>query len=122
MKWKSPLTILNLVTVVDDLASSTVYDDLLFNAQLNTAFTGLLYLGEMTWPDTIALRDYKKITMHFSIEWTVKTYSFWLPTHKADITFKGNWIVVKKITGAPDPYPIMEQYIKSRDVLFSFHP
>jgi hypothetical protein len=29
---------------------------------------------------------------------------------------------VKKITGAPDPYPIMEQYIKSWDVLFPFHP
>jgi hypothetical protein len=103
----------NLVTVADDLASSTVHDNLLFNAQLNTAFTGLLRLGEMTWPDTISLRDYKKISMRFSMEWTVNTYSFWLPTHKADTTFEGNRIVVKKITGAPDPYPIMEQYIKS---------
>jgi hypothetical protein len=50
------------------------------------------------------------------------TYSFWLPTHKADTTFEGNRIMVKKITGAPDPHPIMDQYIKSRDVLFPFHP
>jgi hypothetical protein len=121
-KRKSPLTIANLVTVADDLGSSTVHDDLLFNAQLNTGFTGLLRLGEIVWPDTISLRDYKKVTMRYSMEWTPDTYSFWLPTHKADTTFEGNRIVVKKIAGAPDPYPIMEQYIKSRDVLFPFHP
>jgi hypothetical protein len=121
-KRKSPLTIANLITVADNLASSTVHDDLLFKAQLNTGFTGLLHLGEMAWPDIISLRDYKKITMCFSMEWTSDTYSFWLPTHKADTTFEGNRIVVKRIASAPDPYPIMDQYIKSRDVLFPFHP
>jgi hypothetical protein len=49
-------------------------------------------------------------------------YSFWLPTHKADTIFEGNKIVVCKISGAPDPLPIMAQYIKSRDAHFSFHP
>ena len=41
-KHKSPLTITNLLTIVDDLASSTLHDNLLFNALLNTGFTGLL--------------------------------------------------------------------------------
>ena len=77
-----------------------MHDDLLFNAQLNTGFTGLLCLGEMTWPNRIALRDYKKVTMCFSMEWTQNSYSFWLLTYKANTTFKGNQIVVKEITRA----------------------
>ena len=66
-------------------------------------FTGLLRLGKMTWPDQVSLRNYKKVTMRFSMEWTADSYSFWLPTRKTDTTFEGNQIVVKKITGAPDP-------------------
>ena len=122
MKCKSPLTIAHLLTVADDLASSTLHDDLLFNALLNTGFTSLLRLGELTWPDRVTLRDYKKVSMHFSLKWSPNSFSFWLPTHKADTTFKGNHIVIKKITGAPDPHPIMAQYIKSCDALFTFHP
>jgi hypothetical protein len=52
---KSPLTVANLVTVSTDLSASTSHDDLLFQAQLNTGFAGLLRLGELTWPDTISL-------------------------------------------------------------------
>ena len=87
-----------------------------------TGFTGLLRLGEMIWPDRVSLRDYKKVTMCYSMQWTANTYSFWLPTHKADTTFEGNRIVIKMTTGAPNPHPIMDQYIKARDVLFPFHP
>jgi hypothetical protein len=112
----------NLVTISTDLSTSTLHDDLLFHAQLNTGFTGLLRLGELTWPDTIHLRDYKKVSMRFSLKINSYTYSFWLPANKADTTFEGNHIVVKEITGAPDPCPIMQRYINSRDVLFPFHP
>ena len=89
-KVKTPLTVTNLLTVANHLAHSTIYGDLLFNAQLNTGFTGLLCLGEMTWPDRISLRNYKKVMMQFSMEWTPDSYSFWLPTKKTDTTFKGN--------------------------------
>ena len=68
-KQKTPLTVSNLLTVMDDLTQSTIHDDLLFNAQLNTGFTGLLHLGELTWPDWVSLRNYKKVTMRFSMEW-----------------------------------------------------
>ena len=57
---KLPLTVTDLVTVSTDLSASTSHDDLLFHAQLNTGFAGLLRLGELTWPDTVSLRDYKK--------------------------------------------------------------
>ena len=104
---------MNLLTVANNVAPSTLHDDLLFNALLNTGFTGLLCLRELTWPDKIALRDYKKLTMWHSLQWNPSSYSFWLPTHKADTTFEGNCIVIKKIAGAPDPHPIMAQYITS---------
>jgi hypothetical protein len=78
---KSPLTIANLVTILEDLACSSLHDNLLFNAQLNTEFTSL-HLEEMTWSDRVFLQDYNKVTMHHSMQWTPKTYSFWLPTHK----------------------------------------
>jgi hypothetical protein len=111
----------NLLLVSCDLISSSIHDDLLFHAQLNTGFTGLLRLGELTWPDKVALRNYKKVTLHLSFHQSPQEYSFWLPTHKADTTFEGNRIVVRRISGAPDPLPIMARYIKSRDTQFPFH-
>jgi hypothetical protein len=119
---KSLLTVADLLVVSHDLAPSTDHDDLLFHAQLNTGFTGLLRLGELTWPNQIALRDYRKVTLRSSLKLHAREYSFWLPTHKADTTFEGNRIVIRKISNAPDPCPIMEHYIRSRDILFPFHP
>jgi sorbitol-specific phosphotransferase system component IIA len=52
----------NLLVISHDLATSTDHDDLLFDAQVNTGFTGLFHLSNMTWPDKIALHNYKKIT------------------------------------------------------------
>src|SRR5882762_1682015 len=119
---KSPLTTANLLVISRDLSLSSDHDDLLFDAQVNTGFTGLLCLGEMTWPNKVTLCDYKKVTMCFSLEIFVQEYSFWLPTHKTDTTFDGNWIVVRQISGAPDPLPIMKRYIHSCDARFPFHP
>src|ERR1700683_3957385 len=122
MSCKSPLTITNLLTFSHDLALLTDHNDFLFNAQLNTGFTGLLCLSGMTWPNKITLRDYKKVTMCFSLKFHEVRYSFWLPTHKSDTTFEGNKIIVWRISGTPNPTPIMDKYIKLRDVLFPFHP
>ena len=52
---KLPLTVADLLVVSHDLVPSTEHDDLLFHAQLNTGFTGLLHLGELTWPNQISL-------------------------------------------------------------------
>ena len=117
-----PLTVVDLLVVSRDLAPSTDHDDLLFYAQLNTDFTRLLRLGELTWPNQITLQDYRKVTLQSSLKLHAREYSFWLPTHKADTTFEGNRIVIQKISNAPDPCPIMEHYIRSRDILFPFHP
>jgi hypothetical protein len=116
------VTVANLLLISCDLISSSVHDDLLFHAQLNTGFTGLLRLGKLTWPDKVALRNYKKVTLHLSFHQSSQEYSFWLLTHKADTTFEGNRIVVHRISGAPDPLPIMARYINSCDTQFPFHP
>lgn len=94
-KQKSPITSAHLQEVLDDLKDSTSHNDFLFKTQLLTGTHGLLRLGEMTWPDKVALQDFKKVTMCFSLEWLVDAFMFWLPTHKVDTTFEGNCIVVK---------------------------
>lgn len=118
---KSPLTVVNLLHVSNDLASSAHHDNILFNAQLNSGFNGLLHLGGLTWPDKLVLHDFKKVTICSSSNQSLQDYTFWLPTHKADTAFEGNKIVVHKISGTPDPHPIMMHYIKSQDSLFPFH-
>jgi len=100
----------------------TEHDDLLSHAQLNIGFTRLLYLGELTWPNQISLHDYRKVTLRSSLKLHAREYSFWLQTHKADTTFEVNRIVIRKISNAPDPCPIMEHYTRSHNILFPFHP
>jgi len=119
---KSPLTVADLLVVSHDLVPSTEHDDLLFYAQLNTGFTRLLCLGELTWPNQISLCDYRKVTLRSSLELHVREYLFWLPTHKADTTFEGNRIVIQKISNAPNLCSIMEHYTRSCDTHFTFHP
>jgi hypothetical protein len=65
--------------------------------------------------------DYRKLTLHTSLEWLANAFAFWLPTHKSNTTFEGNRILIKKIVGAPDPLPLMQSYVTSRDRLFPLH-
>ena len=90
---KKPLAVHNLHTVQVRLAGSTSFDDLLFEVQLSTGFTGLLQLGELVENDKPALRDWKKITMWHSLEWLLNAYTFLLPCHKNDLVFEGNCVV-----------------------------
>jgi hypothetical protein len=82
---------------------------------------GLLRLADLTFPDKLGYRDYKKVTLCLSLEWLPNAFVFWLPSHKSDTTFEGNHIIVKKNVGAPDPLPIMKSYISSRNRLFPLH-
>jgi len=118
---KAPLSVADLIQVSNDLASSSTHDDLLFEAQLSSGFVGLLRLGEMTFPDKIGDRDYRKVTFRHSLQWLPHAFAFWLPSHKADIFFEGNCIIIKKAIGAPDPVPAMKKYVVSRDKFFPLH-
>ena len=95
---------------------------MLFLSMLNTGFPGLLRLGEMSVSDNPQLRDFRKVVLRNSLEWVGNDFEFLLPTHKTDTTFEGNRVHIAKISGAPNPKPIMENYIRSRDRLFPLHP
>ena len=54
---KLPLTIDNLNTVHYALRTNPPHNDVLFAPQLFTGFENLLHLGELCWPDKVALQD-----------------------------------------------------------------
>ena len=120
VRHKKPLSVHNLETMQAHLAGSTSFDDLLFEAQLNTRFAGLLQLGELVENNKPVLWDWKRITMWHLLELLLNAYVFSLPCHKGDLVFEG--IVCQRITGAPDPVCIMHKYIDMWDQLHPLHP
>ena len=78
-------------------------------------------LGELTWPDTVHLHDYRKVTMRHSIEFLVDAASFWLPGHKADQYFEGNRLIIRK-GPFPDTYTHFCDYLSSHNSLFRLRP
>jgi hypothetical protein len=116
------LSIDDLVVVCDNLQLSTDHDDLLFVAQLLVSFYALLRLAELCYPDKKALRDFAKIAKRSSIVWLTDTFSFWLPTHKADPGFEGSRIIIQKTTTSPDTYSHFITYLHSQDLHFPLNP
>ena len=49
------------------------------------------------------------------LEWLPLVYALWLLCHKSDAMFEGNCILCRQIRRAPDPVPIMHQYINLHD-------
>jgi hypothetical protein len=76
----------------------------------------------MAVSDNPQLRNFRKVVLRNSLEWIGNDYKFLLPAHKTDTSFEGNRVHITKIIGAPDPCPIMQRYISSRDQLFPLHP
>jgi hypothetical protein len=74
-------------------------------------------LGELTWPDKLALRDYCKVSMRHSVQFLPEGVSFWLPGHKADKFLEGNCLIIRK-GGSPDTYIRFCEYLALRDVWF----
>ena len=119
---KTPLSLEDLKVVYNDLKLSTDHDDLLFLSQLLVGFHALLRLAELCFPDRLLLRDFSKISLRSSIRWLHNTFSFWLPSHKADPTFEGSRLVVQHVSDSPDPHLAFANYLRSRDQLFTFNP
>ena len=118
---KLPLTKADLITVTDAYKVNPSHDDILFVTQLLTGFDCLLRLGELTWPDKLDLRDYRKVSMRHSVEPHAGSLSFWLPGHKADQYFEGNRLIIQK-HDFPDTHSFFMQYLASRDALFRARP
>jgi hypothetical protein len=77
-------------------------------------------LAELTWPDKLALRDYRKVTMRHSVEQLDNSFSFWLPGHKADQYFEGNRLFIRH--SSTETYNLFDSYLNSRDNLFQARP
>jgi hypothetical protein len=119
---KAPLTITHLIHALASHALNPTHDDILFVCQLLTGFHALLRLGELVWPDTTRLQDYRKITQRRSVLTTPATFEFVLPGCKTDKTFAGNHILVRKISADHDPHRVFITYLASRDKLFPYNP
>ena len=91
---KLPLTINNLNTVYYTLGTDPPHDDVLFATQLFTGFKNLLCLGELCWPDKVALWDYCKVTMWHTVEVFDDYIGLFLPAHKGDALFEGNHLII----------------------------
>ena len=118
VRRKLPLTFGDLLFVNHKFISSNIHNDLLFATLLVTGFHGLLRLGELTFPDSSYLRDWRKVTKRSSLVILNHQYEFFLPGHKADRFFEGNKVLIGSFSSSFDPFPIFHRYISSRDRLF----
>jgi hypothetical protein len=116
------LTTTHLQCIVNNLADSNDHDDLLFSTMVNSGFTGLMRLAELTIHDAPAWWNLSKISLRNSLKWDDDGFNFFLPTHKSDTAFEGNHIFIKQILHASDPKPLMSQYLASCDNSFLLHP
>jgi len=118
---KLPLTQENLDTVRNAYNNNPSHDDLLFVTQILTGTECLMRLAELTWPDKIELRDYRKVSMRHSVDFLHRALSFWLPGHKADQFFEGNRMILHQST-ATDAYSFFHLYLDSCDAHFPIRP
>lgn len=122
VKRKRPLSTAEIDVVFRSFGDSPTHDDILFMAMITTGFYGLLRLGELTMPDSVKLRNYRKISMRRTVQLLGSHFSYFLPSHKADRFFEGNTIIIQKLTRTTDPYAAFTGYLRSRDRLFPLHP
>ncbi|KAF8989657.1 hypothetical protein BDZ89DRAFT_1097676 [Hymenopellis radicata] len=118
---KLPLARTHLTTLSSSLRPNTSHDDLLFAAMLYTGFTGLMRLGELSVPDNVAIRDYRKCSRRSTVITFSRGYGFDLPYHKADRFFEGNKIRIVR-RGGLDPAPVFLRYLNSRDRVSHLNP
>ena len=63
VKRKCPLSTDNLKTVISAMGTSAQHDNKLFLAMLLTEFHGLMHLGKLTFPDSMAHCNYHKVIL-----------------------------------------------------------
>jgi hypothetical protein len=119
---KLPLSRPDLAVVGMAYRQSPSFDDCLFITQLFVGFHALLRLGELVWPDKLALQDYRKVVLRHTVNIHPSAFTFHLPGHKADKFFEGNLVMVHKTNTADDPFAPFTHYLHLRDRRFPFHP
>jgi hypothetical protein len=86
--------------------------------QLLAGLYALLPLGELVFPDKKKDHNYCKIMLCQSVPVKSDLFSFFLPSHKTDLSFEGNTILIQKHDEPTDPYLPFLWYLQSRDQLF----
>ena len=119
VKCKRPLSTDDLKTVISAIGTSAKHDDELFLAMLLTRFHGLMCLGELTFPDSVAHCNYRKVILWHNVDVTTKSYSFLLPGHKADCIYEENLVIIEQTALPTSPQTFFTSYLTSQD---HFHP
>ncbi|KIK32344.1 hypothetical protein CY34DRAFT_101701 [Suillus luteus UH-Slu-Lm8-n1] len=123
VRRKQPLTLEDLALVVDTLASSNSYDDLLFVTLLVTGFKTLQRLAELCWPNAKRHQSYRKVPLRHTLTLTSTSASYTLPHHKSSTLGVGcEILVLGEPGGRVDPLRLLESYVAARDGLFPHHP
>ncbi|EJD51074.1 hypothetical protein AURDEDRAFT_26593, partial [Auricularia subglabra TFB-10046 SS5] len=90
---------------------------------LFVGFNALLRLGELVWPDSSSLSDYRKCIPFSSLAWRdadapagagPEQFSFMLPGHKGNRFFEGNIVVVTNRSDPANALPVMRAYLSAR--------
>ena len=116
---KRALTFSDLKLVYENLHNSTLHDDRLFLSMLYTGFFALMRLGEVSFPNDVELRNWRKVTKRSTVVVTDDQYEFLLPGNKSDPFFEGNRIIVKKQQYCDlNPLSVFQSYLTSRDSNF----
>ena len=97
-------------------------DDLLTTSIIFTGFHALMHLGELTLLDNDAKRSFLKTILHHTVIVTPSTFSFTLPSHKADRFFDGNTVLLETRLGTLCPVKPLIAYLAARDALYPLHP
>lgn len=79
-------------------------------------------LGELTWPDSKILQDYRKVIMRTSVHIDPKSFQFLLPGHKADRFFEGNIVLIQSTDLEDDAKGPFIKYLSLRDRSFPLRP
>ncbi|EJD37389.1 hypothetical protein AURDEDRAFT_37400, partial [Auricularia subglabra TFB-10046 SS5] len=130
---KSPLAASDLARMLAKYGASDDFDDKLFLAILFVGFNALLRLGELVWPDSNALADYRKCIPFSSLAWRdalapagdgLEQFSFTLPGHKGNRFFEGDTVVVTDRPDAANALPVMRSYLSARqaNARYRLHP
>jgi hypothetical protein len=119
---KRPLLLEDIKTISAMLRTSNNFDDKLFLAIVKVGFFSLQRLGELTQPDNVKLRDYRRLPQRITVRRFQDRIEYLLPIHKADILFEGNKIVVEKVQDAWDPVSAFSRYLSARDARFRYQP
>lgn len=117
-----PLTPDDLLAVKSSTGPAPSHDDLLFVSLTFNGFFGLHRLGELVWPDEVALRSSRKLVRRRSVVISATSFLYNLPAHKADRYFAGSNVVFERRADGLDPGAPFLAYMDSRDRLFPFEP